>query len=424
MVVSKRSLFLALFISFFLMLQNGISFAAQKSGSLAQAEELFAQGKIQDAIQILNELVKQEPKNPEYQYSLGVAYERLKETDRAITHYLKAVQLNPGYTSALDNLGLNYIRKNKFDLAEKYLNQSVRVDPLHNPMSHYNLAMLYAMTSQMDKLGQEYEFLKGNFPNYALLVDKNMANAPGQKTSKNAPLQPVFNYNVVYQYGSNFQYLSPKGWVGVVQGNTSSGSPIYALPSEDRAIFLKYNPQKPEAGRTSSPMVEVQLYKNGARKSTSELLDTITSKLPKDYITTSPQAGEFKGMPTSTMEFQLIQKENGIDVHYRRKIFALGLDKVVFLFQLTSTESEYTEDVKTFEDSIQKIKFKGEIEEEIKTDSLPSSGKLRILSYTTKSGDVKTAEVLSETKDEYMLKGADGKFQNIKKSDMLNFKLS
>ncbi|MCC6278176.1 MAG: tetratricopeptide repeat protein [Oligoflexia bacterium] len=69
------------------------------------------------ALKELIEAEKHDPEDPVIQNNLGLAYFVRKEFDRAQIHISKAVQLNPNYTDARNNLGRVFIEMAKYDSA-------------------------------------------------------------------------------------------------------------------------------------------------------------------------------------------------------------------------------------------------------------------------------------------------------------------
>src|SRR5262244_1031788 len=73
------------------------------------------------AAKILEEVTKREPQNERAWRYLGVAYENLKDWDRAIQSYQHALQVSPESPAALFNLGEVYAQKGDKDQAFAWL---------------------------------------------------------------------------------------------------------------------------------------------------------------------------------------------------------------------------------------------------------------------------------------------------------------
>ena len=63
-------------------------------------------------------------------FNQGVNYVDNNKIDSAIILYLKAIELDPEYCDAMDNLGQLYRRINKFDKAEYWYNKSLKINLL------------------------------------------------------------------------------------------------------------------------------------------------------------------------------------------------------------------------------------------------------------------------------------------------------
>lgn len=177
----------------------------------------------------------------------------------------------------------------------------------------------------------------------------------------NEPVRPDYHENVVYQYADDLQYSSPENWVGALQQSTPSGTSVYVMPEHDQAVFLKYDPRKPQpVGRVANPIIEVQIH-NLEGKTSFELLMHVMSKFPQNQWTIPPAVVKIKDHTFHFAEFKFTQIRSGVEVPLRRKFYVLSHDSVAFFFQLITTETEYLEDVKVFEESMRKIKFNNEI---------------------------------------------------------------
>ena len=71
----------------------------------------------------------------------------LKEAEQ---WYKKAVEADPGYVPALNNLGVVYLHGGKYSDARNYLEKAIRLNPGYvDP--YYNLACLFAMTGDQEQ---------------------------------------------------------------------------------------------------------------------------------------------------------------------------------------------------------------------------------------------------------------------------------
>lgn len=69
----------------------------------AQAEMYYKSGDIVNYKKIINEVIINDPTNPDLYYNLGVASAKNNEKEEALIYYTKAIELNPDYIEALIN---------------------------------------------------------------------------------------------------------------------------------------------------------------------------------------------------------------------------------------------------------------------------------------------------------------------------------
>ena len=85
--------------------------------------------RIDEAIDVLKQGLGEDEERPDLHNSLGVCYYKKQNYADAITHFKRAVDLNP--SSAIDyaNLGVNYSRIGSNDLAVEFLTLALTLDP-------------------------------------------------------------------------------------------------------------------------------------------------------------------------------------------------------------------------------------------------------------------------------------------------------
>ncbi len=89
-----------------------IAIATQRLG-----EELYNSGNYTRALQNLLEAYETIPNDPYLNNSLGLVYMAKERYDLAQTHFLKATKLKPDYIHAKNNLGGAFLKQEKWDLA-------------------------------------------------------------------------------------------------------------------------------------------------------------------------------------------------------------------------------------------------------------------------------------------------------------------
>lgn len=86
------------------------------------------------------------------------------KVDEAREMYLKAIELDPGFCDAMDNLGLLYRREGNLEEAIKWYKRSIRV-LYENPVPHLNLGFTYRLQEKADEAMAEYKVVIALDPN-------------------------------------------------------------------------------------------------------------------------------------------------------------------------------------------------------------------------------------------------------------------
>jgi tetratricopeptide (TPR) repeat protein len=88
--------------------------------------------------------------------NLGILAARDGQTDLAIEHFQRALQIDPDHSVALQNLGSAYRQKKDWPQATRALEKSLALNP-DDPEANYSLAMVYAQTNDSNRA---YEYLQ------------------------------------------------------------------------------------------------------------------------------------------------------------------------------------------------------------------------------------------------------------------------
>ncbi|HEY2867639.1 MAG TPA: tetratricopeptide repeat protein [Pyrinomonadaceae bacterium] len=102
-------------------------------------------GDLVHAVQMLEDAVKQNPKNAKSYYNLGTAYYLLKDLARARSVIAEALTLEPNSAAALNQLGLIQIDEGDYAGAIGSLRAAIEARP-DSSTSLYNLGCLYIRT--------------------------------------------------------------------------------------------------------------------------------------------------------------------------------------------------------------------------------------------------------------------------------------
>jgi tetratricopeptide (TPR) repeat protein len=93
------------------------------------ARVMLAEGKVKQAIALLEQSMAIDPKTACPYNALGVAYERTNDIEKALNFYKRAAQLSPGWALPHYRLGLQYFARGKAKEAQREFNLAKDMDP-------------------------------------------------------------------------------------------------------------------------------------------------------------------------------------------------------------------------------------------------------------------------------------------------------
>ncbi len=120
------------------------NFQARRSLSIA----LLDAGFNEEAKKNLLYLVRTFPDNAELLYNLGIAYEKLKQYEKAENAYIRAIELSPE-TDFFYNLGITFMEEEKYDMAIPVFEKVIEVEP-DDSNTMFNLGLCYFKTKTPD----------------------------------------------------------------------------------------------------------------------------------------------------------------------------------------------------------------------------------------------------------------------------------
>jgi Flp pilus assembly protein TadD len=112
------------------------------------AMNLLRAGKVDDAYKALEESLHHFPANPELNMMIGDILDGREEYERALTHYQRVIQTEPGSARAHLLRGAVYERLKQFDLAADMYQQVIRVEP-RNPLGYHYLARMDILSGKL-----------------------------------------------------------------------------------------------------------------------------------------------------------------------------------------------------------------------------------------------------------------------------------
>jgi tetratricopeptide (TPR) repeat protein len=109
---------------------------------LSRAHQLLASGQLDEARIYLEELLRQDPDNPDLLYNLGLCYVDLGQLDQGLEILHRCLQLAPGHSHACVALGVACQKKGDLPRAKEYTMQAIAADP-RNPVALKNLGAIF-----------------------------------------------------------------------------------------------------------------------------------------------------------------------------------------------------------------------------------------------------------------------------------------
>ncbi len=151
---------------------------------ISRGKELINAGAHQAAIDLLLDGVAFFPDKPELYNSLGSAYAGVRQFQKAIDEYTKALRINPAFTlakvnmaSCYNNRGVRYAEADQWDAAVKSYNQALRLTP-DMAEAEKNLAAAYwNQASNLSKSGRDREAI--------IAYKRFLKREPGSKEAHN-----------------------------------------------------------------------------------------------------------------------------------------------------------------------------------------------------------------------------------------------
>jgi predicted O-linked N-acetylglucosamine transferase (SPINDLY family) len=136
---------------------------------------LYSNGKIQEALDAVETLTQDYPKEPLLYNISGVCYKAIGQLDAAVKSFEKALALKPDYTEVNYNLGLTFQELGQLDAAVKCYEKAIAVNPDHAE-AHNNLGVTLKELGQLDAAVKNYEKAIAIKPDYTE-AHSNLGNA-------------------------------------------------------------------------------------------------------------------------------------------------------------------------------------------------------------------------------------------------------
>ena len=107
----------------------GLDDSSKLSKIMDDYEKLFESGLYKEALNLIDYALEIDPNNDEILNDKANALSNLDENDAALLYYRKSLDINPRNPNTLTNLGYNYYKLGKYDLAIETFDEALAIDP-------------------------------------------------------------------------------------------------------------------------------------------------------------------------------------------------------------------------------------------------------------------------------------------------------
>ncbi|NIN01053.1 MAG: tetratricopeptide repeat protein [candidate division Zixibacteria bacterium] len=100
-------------------------------------------------------IISETEQNAQDRFILATTYERLGKLREAVREYQTALEFNPEFASAYNNLGIIYGKTGMPQLAVEHFRRAIRFDPNY-AKAYFNLGVIYQQTDSLDQAEEAY----------------------------------------------------------------------------------------------------------------------------------------------------------------------------------------------------------------------------------------------------------------------------
>ena len=137
------------------LLRHGIAADEVSVQLYERGVELGREGRLPEAARMFREVLLERPNDARVYYNLGNIYQRMDELRRAMYQYQTAVEIDPRYVAAFNNLG---VVQEALGYSDRALESYVHAIALGGyDQAHYNLAVLYEKLGDVENAIKEFE---------------------------------------------------------------------------------------------------------------------------------------------------------------------------------------------------------------------------------------------------------------------------
>ena len=148
-----------------LALQQGKDQLSPPKAEIQSVFTLYSNGQIQEALDTVETLTKDFPKEPLLYNISGACYKAIDQLDDAVKSFKKAVALKPDYAEAQYNLGIALKELGQVDAAIKCYENALVIKHAY-PNVHNNLGNIFLELSKLDDAVDHFEWAVAYKPEF------------------------------------------------------------------------------------------------------------------------------------------------------------------------------------------------------------------------------------------------------------------
>lgn len=115
-----------------------------------KAMNLIDRGDLEQAKEIFEDILMDDPRNIDALYNLGMCFTGLGHPEKAIKTLEQCIKYKPGYSNAYVAMGFAYSRMKDFENAQKHFFEALKIDP-NNSFALRNLGGLFGGIGEIEK---------------------------------------------------------------------------------------------------------------------------------------------------------------------------------------------------------------------------------------------------------------------------------
>ena len=242
---------------------------ASKPGNaqLEEAMRLYKSGQLNEALNAVNELIKNHPSEPILFNIRGACYSVLGPTDHAIEDFKKAISINKGYAEAHYNLGVVFQKIDQNDNAYDCYENALKLNHAY-PQAHNNIGMISLKKRELNSAVKSFEWAVAYNPNYveahnnlgAVFQELMLYKKAKEQYEKALSINPKFA-QALNNLGATCEIFGLKDQALENYNNAINEDPGYCEAHRNLSAIKKYKKNDPQIHQLESLYSNINLSK-------------------------------------------------------------------------------------------------------------------------------------------------------------------